>query len=444
MQPPHKPPTTQDALRAIEALRSGVPSRHAVLAVGSNQPDIERSFRDALDQASDVAQSGTQPAGILISGDFGAGKSHVLDYLKQVALAKNFVCSKVVISKETALHKPDRLYAAVVENSAVPGAKAGPPIEALLDALERQVRSHAGSFDAFGTWVRSPESGLSAMFPATVELFERSASVDGSLLESIRGFWAGQQKIRVDEVRRGLQGINMGAAYAVRGVPAAELTRQRVTFMNHLIRGAGFSGWVLLLDEIELISSYGRFGRALSYGELAGWLGKLTDVQHPGMVCVATITSDFAEARILHPADGKPDREVVPILLEDKDPTKAAAARAQAGMNAIVEACDQRSATRLRGHDEKVLKVVYQKLKALHGQAYGWQPPDVAWPPEIATNAIRRYVRWWVISWDILRIYPTVTLDIVMSEIHKDYGEDPDIEAPSESEDNMSSGKRGA
>ena len=439
MQPPHRQTNVQEARRAIEALRSGVPSRHAVLAVGSNQPDIERDFRDALEHAKDGAESGTQHAGLLISGGFGAGKSHVLDYLQQVALARNFVCSKVVISKETSLNKPDKLYAAAVENAAVPGAEVGPPIEALTEALEKQMRSHAGPFDAFAKWVKSPESGLSDIFPATVHLFEQSASIEGELVESIRGFWAGQQKIPVGEVKGGLREIGAGAAYRVKAVLDAELPRQRATFMNHLIRGAGFGGWVLLLDEIEMISKYRRPQRGRSYGELAGWLGKLTDIQYPGMVCVAAITDDFVEDRILHPGDGNSDLDLVPTQLQDTDPTGAAAARAQAGMNAIV---NERKI--LQGPDEAVLKMVYQKLKVLHGQAYGWQPPDVAWPPEIATNAIRRYVRWWVISWDILRIYPTVTLDIVMSEIHKDYGEDPDIEAPSESEDNMSSGKRGA
>jgi hypothetical protein len=34
--------------RAIEALRSGVPNRDAVLALGCSQPELEKIFRDHL------------------------------------------------------------------------------------------------------------------------------------------------------------------------------------------------------------------------------------------------------------------------------------------------------------------------------------------------------------------------------------------------------------
>lgn len=440
VQPSHRQTTTQEARRAIEALRSGVPSRHAVLAVGSNQPDIEQYFRDALGQAMDGAQSGTQPAGILISGGFGAGKSHVLDYLQQVALAQNFVCSKVVISKETPLHKPDKLYAAAIENAKVPGAEFGPPIEALTEALEKQMRSRSDSFDAFAKWVRSPESGISDMFAATVHLFEQSASIEGELVETIRGFWAGQQKIPVGEIKKGLRKIGAGAAYRVKAVQAAALPHHSATFMNHLIRGAGFAGWVLLLDEVELISKFSKHMRGRSYGELARWLGKLADVQHPSMVCVAAITDDFAEAKILHPEDGKPDLDHIPTLLNHKDPTGETTARAQAGMNAIANECKE-----LRGLDEEVLKKAYEKLKGLHGQAYGWQPPDVAWPPESQMNVMRRYVRWWVNSWDIRRLYPDVPgIDIGADEPRQDYEEDQDMEKVSETDGTPSSSNGGA
>ena len=54
--------------------------------------------------------------GMLVAGDFGTGKSHLLGYLESQALAQNFVCSRVVVSKETPLFDMDKMYKAAVEN----------------------------------------------------------------------------------------------------------------------------------------------------------------------------------------------------------------------------------------------------------------------------------------------------------------------------------------
>ena len=87
--------------RAIEALRAGVPNRDAVQALGSSQPLVEEKFQQTLAAVREGFAEGVSPEGIMFSGDFGSGKSHLLEYLRHVALENNFVCSKVVVSKET-------------------------------------------------------------------------------------------------------------------------------------------------------------------------------------------------------------------------------------------------------------------------------------------------------------------------------------------------------
>src|SRR4051794_575497 len=92
--------------RTIEALRSGVPNRDAVYELGSSQDEIEARFDELL---ADVSQKGGN-RGLLVGGDFGTGKSHLLEYLQHVASAQRFVASKIVISKETPLHDPVKVY----------------------------------------------------------------------------------------------------------------------------------------------------------------------------------------------------------------------------------------------------------------------------------------------------------------------------------------------
>ena len=60
--------------RAIEALRSGVPNRDAVSALGSSQPEIEQHFAHQL---ATIRNDGVA-AGLLVRGEFGSGKSHLL------------------------------------------------------------------------------------------------------------------------------------------------------------------------------------------------------------------------------------------------------------------------------------------------------------------------------------------------------------------------------
>src|SRR5687768_6687716 len=74
------------ARRAIEALRAGVPNRTAVIALGSAHAQIEEAFRQQLSDAREAGPAERGPAGFLVAGNFGTGKSHLLEYLQQIAL----------------------------------------------------------------------------------------------------------------------------------------------------------------------------------------------------------------------------------------------------------------------------------------------------------------------------------------------------------------------
>lgn len=65
--------------RAVEALRSGVPSADAIEVLGSAQP--EARF-DALCERIEATGSGHRPVGgLLLGGGSGTGKSHLLGHL---------------------------------------------------------------------------------------------------------------------------------------------------------------------------------------------------------------------------------------------------------------------------------------------------------------------------------------------------------------------------
>jgi hypothetical protein len=71
--------------RALEALRNGVPNSDAVKVMGCAQPEIEQRFRQNLELTQEYLEKDKQPPGMLISGGFGSGKSHLLEYLQHLA-----------------------------------------------------------------------------------------------------------------------------------------------------------------------------------------------------------------------------------------------------------------------------------------------------------------------------------------------------------------------
>jgi hypothetical protein len=402
-----------DCRRAIEALRSGVPNRDAVRAMGCNQQAVEQLFSDKLHRVPEQLATGQQVPGLLVSGDFGTGKSHLLEYLEHRALAEGFVCSRVVISKETPLYDPAKLYRSAVESAVVPG-RVGQAIQEMALRLY-----NTDEYAHFYRWCNNAEAGVSALFPATLFLHERLKN-DPELVEAIVNFWSGE-RLAIRQVKDGLKLVNASSLFQLHAVPARQLPSERFLFTARMVAGAGYKGWLLLIDEVELISQYSFRQRARSYAELARWMGLLENERYPGILTVAAITADF-DAPVLQ---GKGDFSSVRLKLESID--AAMVARAETGMRLI-----RRDAIELKQPDKDTLEQTYHRLKELHARAYGWEPPDIAGADPSLRTHMRTHVRRWIIEWDLTRLYPGVPITIEKLELAPSYEELPELEAPPE------------
>ncbi|MGH9359420.1 MAG: BREX system ATP-binding domain-containing protein [Terriglobia bacterium] len=404
--------------RALEALRNGVPNRDAVRVLGSNQVEVERSFQQQLAAVQSAGCEGKQAPGLLIAGDFGAGKSHLLDYFEHLALSENFVCSRIVISKETPLFDPAKVYLAAVDGAAVPG-RSGQAIQEIALRLRPNTQKYAEFFQ----WANNPSSGLSPLFPATLLLHERLNN-DPELVDQITSFWSGE-RLSISKLRQGMKQIGCAAMFSLRPVKVRELALQRFTFTPRLILGAGYNGWVLLIDEVELIGRYSLLQRARSYVELARWMGRIEGQAYPGLTAVAAITEDFG----LKVLQEKSDRDTVGPRLRSKggDEFIVLAGRAERGMRLI-----DREAVTLLKPDQSTLDHTYNRLKEIHGRAYGWDPPDIPPSTPSLTRRMRSYVRRWVNEWDLKRLYPGAeVLTEEEQEVRPSYELDEYLEQPS-------------
>lgn len=409
-----------DSRRAIEALRNGVPNRKAVEILGCNQPRAEAAFDALLVGAADTGRrSPGKSSGMLVSGGFGSGKSHLLAHLESRALSQNFVCSKVTVSKETPLYDLGKVFKSAVENARMPNRR-GRLIEELGSAMDWKSDASAG----FSRWADEAASNelLSPMFPASLLVYERVGDLE--LTGKIESFWSGD-RIRVAEVKDGLRRIGQARTYAFRAPKAADLPLQRLRFAVELIRSAGYQGWVVLLDELELVGSYSLMQRGRSYAELARWLGRAVHQTCPGLVAAGTVTDDFASA-IISP-DGKQDRDKVSPRLAASRYANVAA-HAETGMRMLERECIP-----LDAPTEDDVKTTIETLRQMYSESYDWKAPR----PEAKTGGggirarMRYKVRASINAWDLLRFYPKSRPDIVGGEYHPTYEEDADLERES-------------
>ena len=396
--------------RAVEALRSGVPSWDAVVALGTCQTEAEDRFTATLDAAAE----GTS-RGLLLGAGFGAGKSHELTHLAQVALDRGFAVSTVVISKETPLHDPAKVLRAAVESLIGPNRVSG----ALGDAAA-SLDPDSLRYIELTRWLNSASAPVDGRFGATLYLHERmrGGEVPDSedTVEAILRFWSGDP-LRMPDLKRALKSVGAAGVYDLGSVSLRELARQRLRFIPRLLRAAGYSGWVILFDEVELIGRYSLLQRARSYAELARWIGGDPEDGAAPAAAVLAMTDDF-EAAVLRDKD---DRTKIPAKLREKQTPEWSeiAHLAEKGMRHI-----ERDMLMLEPPDARELDHAYGVLKQLHGAAYNWSPPDVPGLERLGATRMRQYVRAWINSWDLVRLDPDYVPVTEVIAVTGNYDED--------------------
>jgi len=150
-------------------------------------------------------------------------------------------------------------------------------------------------------------------------------------------------------------------------------------------------------------------------------MGKLPGQHVPGLVTVFALMSNF-ESYILEERD---DLEVVPRKLRDKG-AEDLARQAERSMRLI-----QREKLRLKAPDAQAVQQTCEKVRAIHAEAYGWQPPPLS-VERLGITSMREYVKRWITEWDLKRLDPAYTPEIEKTALDQNYSEDTTLETSSE------------
>ncbi len=394
---------------AIEALRAGVPNRAAVRLMGAGNAGLENDFRALLD--ADGARRGMG-----LAGGFGTGKSHTLTSLAEVARDRRFVVSRVVISKETPLADFGRVFEAAMRAALLPDRND----DALLASLAA-LRAAPDKLTALHEAVSRSDSGLSGIFAAILFLL-RQPSQAPEVVRRCERFLAGG-KMSSGVFRKPLMEHHASRRFNLRLPSAAELAAQRIRFVSLLFRAAGYAGWCVLFDEVELIGRYSPMQRALAYASLAAWLGLDDATRFPGIAVVYAITDDFAAAVVehRHDEDELPER----LRLKGRD---AEAIRALTGIRHIKDTVQNH---RLAAPDEEELRRDGQLLREIYAGAYDWSAPQLPAIERTATRTMRQYIKAWITQWDMLRVAGAV-VSVVERSLGSNYAQDQTLGAAEE------------
>jgi len=278
----------------IDALRRGtVPQRGLdVFAVGLAR--FEPAFDEELRA---VAEGG---AGFkAVRGEYGSGKTFVARWLQERAKRAGFATAEVQISEaETPLHRLETVYRRAMERLSTADSYQGafrPVVDGWFYGLEEEVlaEGRVGPSDATGLRAATEallEKRLSAISRATPQFAlalrgYRKAQADGDagIAEGLIAWLAGQPHVAAAIKRAaGIKGdVDHFAA---------------LSFLQGLLtvlRDSGYSGLVLVLDEIETLQRVRGDVREKGLNALRQLVDEVDAGRFPGLYLVVTGTPAF-------------------------------------------------------------------------------------------------------------------------------------------------------
>lgn len=331
-----------EARHIIEALRSGIPSR----AVGAYFSDARpRIMREIAERMESVGRTG-KPGGMVISGKYGEGKTHLLNTVFTRAHAGNMVVSYLSLSKETPMDKLYLVYQKVIGNTYLPQHQQ----PGFLHLLENMTPNSPLASEMIAFSAKELETDklyyLLRSYLNTEDAEEKfllQADLEGDFIANVP----------LKKIYRRI--FNTPVKYNV-NFTKTKHCQDYFSFMGHLFKQMGYEGWVILIDEAELIGRLGKKARLNAYRNMARFL-------LPGQGAESTFSLFALSASYIEDViEGKHDQEnLAELFPEDPEP-----------MATVIE--QLKRAPQLHPLTRTEFQEVLKKLKDFHGRAYQWQP----------------------------------------------------------------------
>lgn len=331
-----------EARHIIEALRSGIPSRAVGQYFSEARPKVMREISDRLDLVCEQGKS----SGMIISGKYGEGKTHLLNTVFNLAHSNNMVVSYLSLSKETPMDKLYLVYQKLIQNTYLPKRQqpgfmhelekvsAGSPVanEMLLYAAKQLETDKL--YYLLRSYLNTEDSD---------EKFLLQADLEGDFIANAP----------LKQIYRRI--FNQPAKYNV-NFTKTKHCRDYFSFMSHLFTQMGYHGWAILVDETELMGRLGKKARLNAYRNMAGFL--LPDLCPESTFSIFALSASYAEDVI----EAKHEYEnLAQVYPEEQEPAKTV-------LNLLSRAPQLLPLTK-----DEIQEILY-KIQDFHGKAYEWTP----------------------------------------------------------------------
>lgn len=225
------------ATRILNALRTGKPPHEYVDTIHVGYESLLDYFREKLDEIRDLHTADVK----FINADYGRGKSHFLDLIRFLAFERGFVVSRVELNqRDVPFDKLEIVVQRIIANIATADFREN-GFEKLLRKWARECRGRSQA-ELYEQLEVIPMADLRVRLVEFAKACSAEPPIEFRLAELLRWFRGAETKSKT-----------------------FLSVQQYLHSLTRFFRLVGYSGFVIMLDEAEAISSLTRGTR----GEVA-------------------------------------------------------------------------------------------------------------------------------------------------------------------------------
>ncbi len=332
----------KEARHIIEALRSGIPSRAVGQYFSEARPRMMKEISARLDMVCNEGKSN----GMVVCGKYGEGKTHLLNTVFNLAHSNHMVVSLISLSKETPMDKLYLIYQKIIQNTYLPMRQqpgfmheleklsANSPIANEMQLYAAKQLETDKLYYLFRSYLNTEDSD---------EKFLLQADLEGDFVANAP----------LKKIYRRI--FNQPVKYNV-NFTKTKHCGDYFSFMSHLFTQMGYHGWVILIDETELMGRLGKKARLNAYRNMARFL--LPEPSLEAVFSIFALSASYVEDVI----EGKREHEnLEAVYPEEPEPIRTV-------LDLLVKSPQLAPLTK-----EEIQQVLY-KIQEFHGKAYAWTP----------------------------------------------------------------------
>jgi hypothetical protein len=337
-----------EAGRIISALKTGVipDTDLELLRIGREKiiVEFERCLKFTAEGSGCIK---------FISGEYGSGKSFMLNKVRQLAVNSNFVVSRIQITRSLHLNNPDLLYYSIMHNLTTKAVNSGgTDFEELfniwLDKLKAKTEKNTASNEILR--VIASLNNYNSSFARVFLTYVKARIFQNSELSNAASSWIkGERNIPAA----------LKSKIEIKGEIDKNTSMDFLKAFIHLLTLIGYSGLTILIDELELIMSLRADIRKGCYENLRNIIDSCG-------------SSDFKSCLFVFAGTDT-------VFEDEEKGVKTYHALYQRLGEAISKSTSSISdirqpVLRLGRLDNKELQELTDRIVEIHKTAYGWEP----------------------------------------------------------------------